>query len=198
LELLLLYVKGWCTHSRYLPRFNKVRESTSGHEGEHMETADPGPPREAVLIRIAREAKGISPETAAAQMPHKFSGSSWRQIEAGYRGRERKPVRGRPSTVAAMAHTVGLTADRLEEAGRADAAEILREIERQETQQQGQVPETLSMAPPHVRRMIEAALEDVDPQDRPEVLREMAASYEAVMKRRARNAEQTRRGRHAG
>lgn len=159
---------------------------------------DHGPPPYAALIRVAREAKGWSPETAAANMPFPFSGSSWRQIEAGFRGRgeNRKPVTTKPSTLAAMARTVGITADRLQE-HHADAAEVLREMERQEARQ-APMPDVLRTAPAHVRRMIDAALEDVDPEDIPAVLREMAADYEAVLKRRARRGGEPRRPRHAG
>ncbi|MFF9310166.1 helix-turn-helix domain-containing protein [Streptomyces sp. NPDC014748] len=157
------------------------------------------PPGYGALIRLAREAQGISPETAAARMPYQFSGSSWRQIEAGFRGRgaKRKPVPGKASTVAAMARTVGLTADRLQE-HHPEAAAILREMERQEAQQASHAPEAPQATPPHVRRMIEAALEDVDPRDRPELLRELAADYDAVVQRRARNTGRHQRPRHAG
>lgn len=170
------------------------------HKGETMKEPerDHSPPAYGTLIRVAREAKGWSPETAAGHMPFKFSGSSWRQIEAGYRGRgeNRKPVPGKPSTVAAMARTVGITADRLAERHR-EAAAILRERELQEAQQASLMPDALRAAPPHVRRMIEAALEDVDREDRAEVLREMAAAYEAVAKRRDRTPR-SQRPRHAG
>ncbi|WP_406168994.1 hypothetical protein [Streptomyces sp. NBC_00996] len=152
------------------------------------EEQDQGPPGYGALIKLAREAKGWSPETAAANMPFKFSGSSWRQIEAGYRGKDRKPVSTKPSTLAAMARTVGMTADRLQE-HHAEAAAILREMERQGAEQAPPMPEVLRTAPPHVRRMIQAALEDVDPEDRADVLREMAADYEAAMRRRARKGD---------
>ncbi|MFD4258166.1 hypothetical protein ACFWR9_11185 [Streptomyces sp. NPDC058534] len=157
------------------------------------------PPGHGALIKLAREAQGISPEVAASRMPYKFSGSSWRNIEAGYRGAgdKRIAVPGKPSTLAQMAHTVGVSADRLAEHNQ-EAAEILREIERQETQQQPAMPEALRAAPPHVRRMIDAALEDVDPEDRAELLRELAVDYEAVQRRRNRNTGQSNRPRNAG
>ncbi|WP_158692788.1 helix-turn-helix domain-containing protein [Streptomyces roseochromogenus] len=170
-----------------------------------MDTEDStGPPPEATLIRIAREARGWSPEHAAARMTTKYSGSSWRQMEAGYRGRDRKPVKVKAPVLAAMAFTVGVTPDRLEEVGRKDAAAILREVERQEAQvsaqgeQPSEMPPALRAAPPHVRRMIDAALEDVDPEDRADVLREMAADYETVRKRRTWTARDPQRPRHAG
>lgn len=163
---------------------------------------DHGPPGYGQLIRLAREAKGWSPETAAAHMPYKFSGSSWRQVEAGYRGSgaNRRPVPGRASTVAAMASTVGVTSDRLVEHHR-EAAAVLREMELQEARQAQQMPEALRAAPAHVRRMIEAALEDVDPADRASVLRDMAADYEAALRRSVGKAGPSRnpqRPRHTG
>jgi len=166
---------------------------------EEDQDLSPPTPGYGALIKLAREAQGISPETAAARMPYPFSGSSWRQIEAGYRGRgaNRKAVPGRASTVAAMARTVGVTADRLTD-HHVEAAAVLREMERQEAQRSPVMPEALRSAPPHVRRLIEAALEDVDPRDRPELLRELAADYEATEKRRARNPGQQQRSRHAG
>jgi transcriptional regulator with XRE-family HTH domain len=164
-----------------------------------MEDHEHSPPGHGALIRLAREAKGWSPETAAARMPYKFSGSSWRNIEAGYRGAgaKRIAVPGKAATVAAMARTVGVTADRLAEHN-SEAAEILREMERQEARQSPAIPETLQAAPPHVRRMIDAALEDVDPADRAELLRELAVDYEAISRRRGGHAGQPRRPRHAG
>lgn len=147
-----------------------------------MTEQDPGPPPGMDLVQIARKARGLSPERAAKLMPYDFSGSSWRQNEAGYRGRARTPVRARPEVLAAMARAVGVTADRLEERN-PEAAAILREMELQDAPP---LPDVLRAAPAHVSRMIEAALEDVDPEDRADVLRQMAADYEAVERRRAR------------
>ncbi|MER5909523.1 hypothetical protein ABT124_03205 [Streptomyces sp. NPDC001982] len=143
-------------------------------------------------------AKGISPEIAAARMRIKFSGSRWRQIEAGYRKDLRREVVARPEVLAHMALVVGVSAERLEKADRADAAGILREIQAQEAEVSPPLPEALRAAPPHVRRMIEAALEDVDPEDRADVLREMAADYEAVMARRGTNPDNPGRPRRVG
>lgn len=158
---------------------------------------DPSPPPGMDLVHIARKARGLSPERAAKLMPYEFSGSSWRQYEAGYRGKDRKPVRPRPETVAAMASVVGVTADRLQEHA-LEAAAILREMEIQNAQQAPAAPDVLHAAPPHVRRMIEAALEDVDPEDRADVLRKMAADYEAVTRRRARQGGAAQRPRQTG
>ncbi|MGW0574806.1 hypothetical protein ACWD25_02320 [Streptomyces sp. NPDC002920] len=147
-----------------------------------MTEQDPGPPPGMDLVQIARKARSLSPESAAQLMPYKFSGTSWRHYEAGYRGQDRKPVVAKPETLAAMARTVGITADRMEERN-PQAAVIMREMELQHAPA---LPDALRSAPAHVSRMIDAALEDVEPEDRAEVLRKMAADYEAVQRRRAR------------
>lgn len=97
------------------------------------------PPPEARLIRLAREAQGLSPEVAASKTPL-LGGSRWRQVEAGYRGKDRVPVIGKAHVIAHMARIVGVTADRLEEVGRTDAAEVLREIELQDTRREPAPP----------------------------------------------------------
>lgn len=160
-----------------------------------MTEQDPGPPPGMDLVQIARKARNLSPERAAKLMPYDFSGSSWRQNEAGYRGRARTPVRPRPEVVAAMARAVGVTADRIQERN-PQAAAVLREMELQEAP--APLPEVLSSAPPHVRRMIEAALEDVDPEDRADVLRQIASDYEAVERRRGRQGSAGQRPRQTG
>ena len=93
----------------------------------------PTPPPEGELIRIAREAMAISAETAAERTPIRLQGSRWRHIERGWeRTRpELKTVHAPARTLAQMARTVGITPERLTEAGRDDAAKILREIQRQ-------------------------------------------------------------------
>lgn len=93
----------------------------------------PAPPPEAALLRLAREAAGLSPETAAARTTVQLGGSRWRQIEAGYRGGRTKPpvlVVAQDRTLAHMAYAVGISPERLAQVDRAGAAEILREIER--------------------------------------------------------------------
>lgn len=90
----------------------------------------PDPPAEAVLIRRARLAGQVRAAEAASDA--RISVARWSQIENGYerRGGEYVSVRASDGLLAHMAHAVGLDAERLEAAGRADAAEILREIER--------------------------------------------------------------------
>lgn len=92
----------------------------------------PQPPPEAVLIRLAREAAHT--RTADAAREAGVSKARWSQIESGYESRQGtyEPVVARAVTLAHMAHAVGVTPGRLDEAGRSDAAEILREIERRE------------------------------------------------------------------
>lgn len=98
----------------------------------------PAPPPEAVLIRIAREAAGLSITEAARRVSEispdaQVSTARWSQIEQGYEiraGRPRK-VTAKPGMFAHMAAAVGLTSQRLQEEGvRPDATPVLAEIER--------------------------------------------------------------------
>ncbi|TQE35441.1 helix-turn-helix domain-containing protein [Streptomyces ipomoeae] len=90
------------------------------------------PPPEATLIRLARQARGLSPEAAAELTPIRLGGSRWREIEKGYKGKaDPREVIAPDLTLAHMARTVGVTPERLDNAGRGSAAEILREILRQ-------------------------------------------------------------------
>lgn len=89
----------------------------------------PAPP-EAVLIRLAREAAGIT--VAEAAKTAGVSVARWSQIEAGSEMRHGQvsPVTGKAGTIARMAHAVPrISPERLAAEGRRpDAAEILREI----------------------------------------------------------------------
>lgn len=95
----------------------------------------PQPPREAVLIRLAREAAGIKAPEAAKEAG--MSAARWSQIELGYESRlgRYKPVRPKDATLAHMAFAVGVAPHRLEQADRPGAAEILREILRLRAEQ---------------------------------------------------------------
>lgn len=83
------------------------------------------PSVEALLIRRARQAKGLSPERIVERLTRiKMSGRNWRQIEEG---------RGAPDeTIAHMAYVAGVSAKDLAKA-RPEAAAILQEIARQES-----------------------------------------------------------------
>ena len=92
----------------------------------------PAPPPEAVLLTVARKAAGMkTPEVALAAG---ISKARLSQIENGYERRAGRytPVRGKDDTVAHVAAVVGVSPERLEEAGRPDAAVILREILRRD------------------------------------------------------------------
>ncbi|MFJ5532374.1 hypothetical protein [Streptomyces sp. NPDC093261] len=121
------------------------------------EHGPPTPPPEAVLVRRARLARGLSTAQAASQATTRLGASRWGQIERGYKN-PGEPLRAPADTLAHMAHIVGLTPDRLEEAGRDDAADILREILRQ----QPAPPPYANLTDPHERVLWEMALpEDV-------------------------------------
>ncbi|MEU9208474.1 helix-turn-helix transcriptional regulator [Streptomyces sp. NPDC048415] len=124
--------------------------------------ATPPPPAEATLIRLVREAAGLSPEAAAARMEIKFSGSRWRQIERGWRKDSNTPVIAPDSTLAQMCHTLGISADRLTETGREQAVEILREMERSATAPQPLKPDrnVLAELPQYQVELILKALDE--------------------------------------
>lgn len=87
-------------------------------------TATPPPP-EAVLIRRARQANGVSPEKAAPLLPEGLiKAPQWRNIESG-------KSYAKDAVLAHMAYVVGVSPHQLEMAGREEAAEILRELVRQ-------------------------------------------------------------------
>lgn len=93
------------------------------------------PPAEADLIRVARMARGLSPEKAADLTPIRLGGARWRHIERGYEPkRPPKKVRAPDRTLAHMARVVGVTPERLSDVGRDDAAKVLREILLQEAE----------------------------------------------------------------
>lgn len=88
----------------------------------------PERPPEGALIDQARKARKLSVRAAAKEVG--ISEGWWRQIVLGYQslsGGGKGSVRGPADTVARMAAVVGVTPDQLEQAGRADAAEKLRE-----------------------------------------------------------------------
>jgi len=103
-----------------------------------MEPDNQARPPEAVLIKRARAAAGMTVEAAAAAVRAaggQISTSYWGDVERGQGGRRsrRVPVRASARTLAQMARIFGITPDRLAGEGqRPDAAEILDEILRSE------------------------------------------------------------------
>lgn len=97
-------------------------------------SAQTAPPPEAELIRQRREAAvpGLSRRQAAARAA--MSPSQWSDVE---RGDKRAgtgvtvPVRATAETLARMARVVGVTAEDLSKAGRADAGRQLQAFEEQ-------------------------------------------------------------------
>jgi hypothetical protein len=131
-----------------LVRYSPRKSNTSKRAGQTVmgAPATPPPPAEATLIRLVREAAGLSPEAAAARMEVKFSGSRWRQIERGWRKDSDTPVVAPDTTLAQMAWTLGISSDRLAETGRQTAVEILREMERSKASAPAPTPEAAPLA----------------------------------------------------
>ncbi|MFE7272993.1 hypothetical protein [Streptomyces sp. NPDC057623] len=145
------------------------------------EHGPPEPPPEADLIRLARQARGLSPEEAAERTPVRIKGFRWRQIEKGFKGKvgESDPVKALPKTLAHMAHTVGVTPSRLVEAGREDAAQILREIQIQNAGQTASLPDPLDALDSERQRIIVDMLGQLPARDRGPALRRLAERVEA-------------------
>jgi hypothetical protein len=113
-------------------------------------SAEPRQPTpEAVLIRRAREAVGLSPETAAKRCDTRMSGRRWRQIEAGEESKGGKPAPVGNSRLAHMAYAVGIASDELRAVGREEAGEILARIERRALTT-GELVDRLLATPPDV------------------------------------------------
>lgn len=97
------------------------------------------PTREGVILRRARLARGLSLDEAAAGLAKlsntRFSATRWSQLEAGYKATKDGPVLQVPTDgrLAQMAFVVGLHPGQLDEAGRHEAAQVLREMHRQRT-----------------------------------------------------------------
>jgi len=153
--------------------------------------ATPPPPPEALLIRLVREASGMSPEAAAARMDIKFSGSRWRQIERGWRKDSDSQVIAPDATLAHMAHTLGITAERLATTGRTGAVELLRELERASAPAQTPAPAPpqapLAELEPWQQHIILNALDERprSAQEKALLLRTLAAKIEAQAAREA-------------
>ncbi|MCI3271441.1 hypothetical protein [Streptomyces cylindrosporus] len=145
------------------------------------EHGTPQPPPEADLIRLARQARGLSPEEAAEQTPVRIKGFRWRQIEKGFRGKvgESDRVAAPARTLAHMAYTVGVTPDRLTEAGRDDAANILREIQIQRAGAAASLPDPLAQLGAERQRIILEMLQQLPARDRGPALRRLAERVEA-------------------
>lgn len=145
------------------------------------EHGPPAPPPEADLIRLARQARGLSTDEAADRTPIRIKGFRWRQIENGYKGKPgaSDPVRAPAKTLAHMAYTVGVTPTRLIEAGREDAAKILREIQIQRAGESAGLPDPLDLLDTERQRIILDMLGQLPPEDRGPALRRLAERVEA-------------------
>ncbi|MEU8968060.1 helix-turn-helix transcriptional regulator [Streptomyces monashensis] len=145
------------------------------------EHGPPKPSHEGELIRLARQARGLSPEEAADRTPIRIKGFRWRQIENGYKGKvgSSDPVRAPAKTLAHMAYTVGVTPTRLTEVSRSDAAKILREIQIQKAGETASLPDPLDILGPERQRIILDMLGQLSPEDRGPALRRLAERVEA-------------------
>lgn len=113
------------------------------------------PPPEGRLLHLARN--GTPPRGLSMRAAAKLAGVSethWRNVESGKESKAgmQIPVRAAADTLARMARVVGLTPERLTQAGRADAAEILDEIIRREHEPASRREHQEPAAPPDIVR----------------------------------------------
>lgn len=145
----------------------------------------PAPPPEAVLLAVALDAVNMSGTEAATRAG--ISKQRLSQVLNGMSGHGM--TRGRPAPRRVIAHiaaVVGVTPEQLEQAGRADAAKVLREILRREenrAQPQHARPDDLiseagwkppERAPYYARVIAEAPAEELDDDAKKSLLAEMA------------------------
>ncbi|MET9096187.1 hypothetical protein ABZX72_29330 [Streptomyces cyaneofuscatus] len=103
----------------------------------------------------------------------RLGGGRWRHIEQGYTRRiPYTPTTAPAKTLAHMANTVGVQPDQLADAGRADAAEILREIKRQEAAEE-RAP---GLTDPRVQMAVDILM-DLPPHVREETLRRLSPEH---------------------
>jgi hypothetical protein len=143
------------------------------------EHGTPKPPPEADLIRLARQARGLSPEEAADRTPIRIKGFRWRQIEKGWKGKPGASdvAKAPDKTLAHMAHTVGVTSARLAE-HRPEAARILREIEIHQVERSDSLPDPLSKLTADRQRIILDMIAELPAADRAPALRRLAERVE--------------------
>jgi hypothetical protein len=143
------------------------------------EHGTPQPPPEADLIRLARQARGLSPEEAADRTPIRIKGFRWRQIEKGWKGKPGASdvAKAPDKTLAHMAHTVGVTSARLAE-HRPEAARILREIEIHQVERSGSLPDPLGNLTADRQRIILDMIAELPAADRAPALRRLAERVE--------------------
>ncbi len=137
----------------------------------------PRPTSEGELIRRVRNLSIPKLTISAAAARVGLSAEQWGYVERGYYpardGHPPRPFSPPAATLAKMAHTLRITPERLEYEGRRpDAAEMLREIIRQ--QSPGPGLEDFPDVSPELRRAIEAHLRRI--LDRLEVARGMNPS----------------------
>jgi hypothetical protein len=121
------------------------------------EAASNSPPPEAVLVRRAREASGLGYDAAADKLKIRLTGRRWRQLEEGREHSGGKAATMSDVVLAHMAYVVNVSPEQLEGVGRAESAEILREIQRQDQQRAEGSRLTTEVPTDELERLLKAA-----------------------------------------
>lgn len=125
---------------------------------------------EGVLIQRVMQQRGLSASRVARLAG--ISPERWRQITNGYEaaGRgQRVEVIAPAGTLAKMAHAIGISPEQLEEAGRTDAAQVLRDLQQVQPQPVTSLDVSVLRAianspdrPEHLRRIAEGLIPMVE------------------------------------
>jgi hypothetical protein len=140
-----------------------------------MDPDIPPAPPEAKVIKLAREAAGLTIQAASEKSRHldpEGKGVSpvyWGSVERGTGGRrgQKVPARASAMKLALMGRTTGVEPRHLAEAGRPDAARVLDEILRREIAGQAQsapppeTPSLVAMLPPVVAAQVAPLLAQI-------------------------------------
>lgn len=117
---------------------------------------------EGVLLESAAKMKGISARKGAREAS--LSDARWRQIVNGYASvgaGQVVAVEGPPETVARMALAVGVTAEQLRGAGRADAADKLLRLAGMQAESEWQSVGTALERLVAIREQIDAVIDEL-------------------------------------
>lgn len=151
-------------------------------------------PPEAMLIRKARKARGLTIAEAAG-LTGIVKASRWGQIENGYIMKDGVPMptSAQDMQLAHMARSVGVTPRQLAEAGRQDGAEVLLEMERQVTAGQAGSDDDMSAGELTAVRQMDALLAAMQEAGKRAAREEVAADLEEMRQRITRMEEQLRK-----
>jgi transcriptional regulator with XRE-family HTH domain len=148
----------------------------------------PAQPAEGALIQRAMVRQRLSARQAAVKAG--ISEGRWRQIVSGYQSArgQQFPVTAPAATLAHMAAAVGLTPEDLTEAGRGDAADILRDLNQHGPSQPGPAAARASTSE-RDEALLKVLASDLPEDKKEQIIRLLIAEKHAADRARAQRAE---------